>query len=64
MRVIMRTLLQVVALTAPAAAAETGHFERRQNAPIRAVIATGVDWPCMWDDAQHESETYEGLDAQ
>ena len=50
MRVIMLTLLQVVALAASVAAAEPGRSEPQQDAPIRAVIVTGVDWPGTGED--------------
>lgn len=45
MRVITLTLLQLVVLAAPASAAESDRPERQQDAPIRALIVTGVDWP-------------------
>lgn len=45
MHAITRTLLSLVALAAPVAAAEPERSEPHQDATLRAVIVTGVDWP-------------------
>jgi type 1 glutamine amidotransferase len=45
MHVVTLTLLQIVALAAPLAAAAPGRSEPQPAAPIRTVIVTGVDWP-------------------
>ncbi|MBM4091338.1 MAG: hypothetical protein FJ276_18230 [Planctomycetes bacterium] len=43
MRVIMLTLLQLAARAASADGSEPGHLQPPQDAPIRAVVVTGVD---------------------